>query len=61
VHILVAKKESEIHRNTIWISGEKGFTGNLAILTAEIIKAFEEWNTVSTLFLNIKSAYDSVH
>jgi hypothetical protein len=24
-------------------------------------KTFEEWNTVSALFLDIKSAYDNVH
>jgi hypothetical protein len=27
----------------------------------EMIKAFEEWNTVSALFLDIKSAYDNIH
>jgi hypothetical protein len=36
----------------------KGCTDNLAILTNEIIKAFEEQNTVSALFLDVKSAYD---
>jgi hypothetical protein len=35
----------------------KGCTENLAIPT-EIIKAFEERNTVSALFLDIKSTYD---
>ncbi|PNF30200.1 hypothetical protein B7P43_G08428 [Cryptotermes secundus] len=39
----------------------KGCTDNLAILTTEIIKAFEERNTVSAVFLDIKSAYDNVH
>jgi hypothetical protein len=39
----------------------KGCTDNLAILTTEIIKAFEERNVVSALFLDIKSAYDNVH
>jgi potassium voltage-gated channel Eag-related subfamily H protein 8 len=39
----------------------KGCTGNLAILTTEIIKAFEERNKVSALFLDIKSAYDNVY
>jgi hypothetical protein len=34
---------------------------NLAILTTELIKAFEERNTVSVLFLNITNAYDNVH
>jgi hypothetical protein len=41
--------------------GETRDTVNLAILTTEIIKAFEERNTVSALFLDIKSAYDNVH
>jgi hypothetical protein len=36
----------------------KGCTDNLAILTTEIIKASEDQNMVSALFLNIKSAYN---
>jgi hypothetical protein len=39
----------------------KGCTGDLAILATEIIKAFEEWNTVWFLFLDINSLYDNVH
>jgi hypothetical protein len=39
----------------------KGCTENLVILTTDVIKAFEERNTVSALFLDIKSAYDNVH
>jgi hypothetical protein len=38
----------------------KGGTDNLAILTAQIIKAFEERNTVSALFLDINSPYNKV-
>jgi hypothetical protein len=33
-------------------------TDNLVIITTEIIKAFEERNTVSALFLDIKIAYN---
>jgi hypothetical protein len=55
-------EKSEILRNTIWISAKQGLhTHNLAILMTEIIKASEEGNTVSALFLDIKSAYDNVH
>jgi uncharacterized membrane protein (DUF2068 family) len=39
----------------------KGFTEHLAIVTTEIIKAFEEQNMVSALFLDIESAYDNIH
>jgi hypothetical protein len=39
----------------------KGCTDNLAILTTEIITAFEEHNTVLALFLDIKRAYNNVH
>jgi hypothetical protein len=39
----------------------KGCTDNRTILTTEIIEAFEERNTVLALFLDIKSACDSVH
>jgi hypothetical protein len=37
----------------------KGRTENLAIPTTDILKGFEERNTVSILFLDIKSAYDN--
>jgi hypothetical protein len=36
-------------------------TDNLGILTTEIIKAFEKRKTVSALFLDIKSACDSIY
>jgi hypothetical protein len=50
-HILVARKQSEILRST----------DNLAIITTDILKVLEERNTVSALFLDIKSAYYNVH
>jgi hypothetical protein len=57
----VARKQSEILRNTIWISAKLGLHNNLAILTTEIMKTFEERATVSAIFLDIRSAYDNVH
>jgi hypothetical protein len=57
-HIPVARKFSETQYG---FRRNNGCTDNLAILTTEIIKAFEEGNTVSALFLDIKSAYDNVH
>jgi hypothetical protein len=39
----------------------KGCTDNIAILTTEILKAFEGRKTVTALFLDIKSAYNKAH
>jgi hypothetical protein len=47
------QKFSETQRG-VWRN--KGCTDNLAILRAEIIKASEERNMLSAIFLDIKSA-----
>jgi hypothetical protein len=56
VHILV--KFSEKHYG-FWQN--KGCTNSLAIPITKIIKAFEERNTISEQFLDLRSAYNNVH
>jgi hypothetical protein len=60
-HILVDEKNHKFSETQYGFRRNKGYTDNLAILTTQIIKEFEERNSVSALFLDIKSAYDNVH
>jgi hypothetical protein len=57
----VARKEQIFSETQCGFRRKKGCTNNIAIITTEILKAFEERKEVSALFLDIKSTYDNVH
>jgi hypothetical protein len=57
----VARKQQKFPVTQYGFRRNNGCTYNLAILRTEIVKAFEERNKISALFLDIKSPYDNVH